>query len=1284
MRIYISLFMLLLWSAAFSQNNNTISLQWSDANYQISSSTAFLLPQFQIDNFSYNSADKTILYRNTYKDNALSNEKSLQVSNIQYQTIDINKYRNLDKNNIPSTLNATVISNKSRGQIYTTLSFNPIIREGSTYKKVISLTYSYTYNNIQSRAVANIARTNSVLSSGDWYKFKIGETGIYKIDKNFLVRLGIPANVDPRTIKIYGQGGKMLPLKNSDNTVFDLPEIAIQISGESDGQFNDSDYILFYGIGTKGWDPVHASHNNLYDDNSYYYITYGNGNGKRVTTMNQPNAGATVNYSSFDERVFHEQDLVNIAQLSRKWFGETFAATNQRTINLSLDQIDTAVPVRVEINAAASSVEVSSLAVNLNNQNIGTIELAKKDAFSVAAERFFRYETTLSSATANISLAFNNNGIPSAVGYLDFVAIEYTKQLRGYGKQFGFRVKDAATQVGVANYTISNASSIAQVWDVTDPYNAQNIANTSANLTFKAQLGEVKEYRAIDMSNLFTPEVITNSRVTNQNLKGNIFNDGDVDYLIICPDFLVTSANKLANFHRTSSNLNTKVVPLSLIYEEFSSGKQDVAAIRNFIRYVYMNASSENSRVKYVNLFGDGSHDYKNRIQNNTNVVPVFQAMDNNLNHNDTRRFNFNDQICYMTDDFYGLMDDNEGQLTNNQNYTGVDIALGRMLLSTVEQANNAVDKVVQYHQKDNSGRWKNVYLALADDVDALSDVNLQVTLEEMVTKLVEAKGAFNVRKVYTDSYVQEVVSGGPRYPKAKEDFLNAFNSGALMINYLGHGGINGLAAERLLEMYDIDNLANTGKYPLFAIVTCEYTQFDKVTEISGGQRLFLKKDAGVISLLATTRKIGIGNAENFTKRVSEYLFNIDGISSDNLTISEALRLTKNSYASNEKAVVFYIGDPALKLGIPKPKVELTHVNGSLVQDFTGSLRALDLVKIGGSVTDASGSLMSGFNGELAIQIFDKEIERTTLGNDGVTNGQGLITMDFKTLGETIFRGNATVTNGKFEIEFVVPKDIKIAIGEGKASFYAVKEGQILDDYTGYNNVLKIGGVNENAAEDNKAPQMKLYMNDESFISGNVTNESPLFLAYLEDENGINTASGIGHDMVAILDGDDNNPYVMNDYYETEPNNFRKGIVKFPFKDLEDGLHTLTFKAWDVYNNLATSEIQFIVAKNENITLEKVLNYPNPFVDYTEFWFQHNRPSETLQVQVQILTITGKIVKTINQTIVTEGNLSREIIWNGRDDFGDKIGKGVYIYKLKVKSLATGHQAEKIEKLVIL
>jgi hypothetical protein len=395
---------------------------------------------------------------------------------------------------------------------------------------------------------------------------------------------------------------------------------------------------------------------------------------------------------------------------------------------------------------------------------------------------------------------------------------------------------------------------------------------------------------------------------------------------------------------------------------------------------------------------------------------------------------------------------------------------------------------------------------------------------------------------------------------------------------------------------------------------------------------------------------------------------------------AEGLRRSKNNIVTDERRVVFYIGDPAMRLAFPKRDIRLTTLNGIPVAQATDTLKALSKVRIGGEVVDGSGNLMTNYNGVLEAKVFDKNVQRQTLANDGASNG---FVMSFLTLGESLFNGKSRISNGTFEFEFVMPKDTQIPVDNGRISFYA-RKNNAAEDQTGANLNLKIGGLNENAPVDDQGPLIKLFMNDESFISGGITNDSPILVAKLEDANGMNTASGIGHDMIAILDGDESNPFVVNEYYQADVDDFTQGSLEYKLRDLEDGMHTLTFKAWDVYNNSSTEEIQFIVAGNDALEITRVLNYPNPFVNYTEFWFNHNRPLEPLEVQVQVFTITGKVVWTKNQIITTEGFLARNISWDGKDDFGDTIGKGVYVYKITVKSTLTNKRVEKFEKLVIL
>ena len=1263
----------LLGSIAVNAQTKDVQLQWGEQNLTMSNAANFFLPSFQTEYFGYNSGEKTIGAK-VLINNVQGNQVRIVSQNLQ--AIDLSKYKDINVKNIPLAINPKISIYTTKGVKSAIVTFNPIIKTASGYSKVTNIVFEVfgTANSNAGKRERTFTVENSVLAQGNWFRFKVGETGVYRLDKNFLTKLGVPADVDPRTIKVYGYGGDMLPLANDKNEYFDLPEVAIQFQGEQDGVLNDSDTALFYAVGTKGWSNENATHLNLYSNDAYYYVTYGGSSGKRMQVFTEPSGAATVTYTDYVARVFDEKNIENIVQLSRKTFGENYGQSFDKQVVLQTPMLNSSKQATIGINVAAISQNPTSFNITLNNQQIGTQTVQGRSDNVLAAEAYFSNQRNLNGETNSFNITFNNNGIPSARAFLDFVAIDYYKHLAGYNKQFKFNFADAVAEVGVGAFQINNAQSISQVWDVTDRYNAAYKSNTAATINLKMPLGELREYVAVDKNDIYTPIEVSNAKVANQNLKGTILANGNVDYLIITNNELISAANRLANLHKTKSNLNVKVVPLDAIYNEFSSGQQDIVAIRNFIRYVYF---AGNQTLKYVNLFGDASTDY---FDSASNIVPIYHYLYSALASSSN---NFNDWRTFATDDFYALLNEGEGGFEDEispYTYTGIDLAIGRMPVTSVQEANAMVSKVEQYLSNENAGRWKNVYTALADDVDAGSDVSLQLALNEMVDELVENKPYFNVKKIIADSYQQQVVAGGPRYPQAKEDFLNGINSGSLVVNYLGHGAETGLGGERYFEIPDIENLNNLNKYSLFAIMTCDFTRFDNPKLKSGGEYLFLREKSGAIGILATTRKIGISSANQFTKNVSRWLFDYNNTLPD-VSMAEALMYTKNDtqYLVSEQGMIAFVGDPALKLAMPKPNIIITHVNEEAIENFTGSLRALDRVKLKGQVTTESGQLISNFNGDLAVQMFDKNQERTTLVNDGIGSP-----MDFTTLGETVFRGNATVTNGIFEIEFVVPKDIKIAVGEGKASFYAVKEATVLDEYTGANTTIKIGGVNENAAEDNKAPEIKLFMNDESFISGGITNNSPLFLVHLEDENGMNTASGIGHDMVAVLDGDENNPIVMNEFYETEPNNFTKGFVNYPFSNLKEGLHTITFKGWDVYNNLATATLDFVVAAETGLQLDKVLNYPNPFVDYTEFWFQHNRPNETLQVQVQILTVTGKIVKTINQTVVSDGVLSKEIKWDGRDDFGDRIGKGVYIYRLKVKSTVSGEQAEKIEKLVIL
>tara|TARA_R110001599_G_scaffold276835_1_gene478133 strand:+ start:7010 stop:10402 length:3393 start_codon:yes stop_codon:yes gene_type:complete len=1108
--------------------------------------------------------------------------------------------------------------------------------------------------------------TNSVLSNGNWYKFSVDTTGVFKIDISLLQKMGInTANLNPRNIKIYGNGGAMLPQRNSDFRFDDLQENAIYVEGESDGVFNPQDFILFYAKGPHDWvlNPSLETANhrqNIFSDKAYYFLTIAQSSGKRILVAPNNTGSVSKTVNNFDDFVFYEKETRNLFAAGTQWFGEDFSVENIQNFKLDFKSIDTNYPIKIKVGGAAISALSSTMDVKVNTQNAFSISYPSvtSGSLTLGYPNFNSSSVRLNSSNIDVSITYNNNGNPGAKAYLDYIEITGKKQLIADGKQFSFRSFEAFKTNGTIEYQIQNATNISQLWDVTDFINPKRISNLSngSNFTFKANGGILNEYIALNQSDYFTPEVEGSSLVKNQNLHGL----KDINYIVITNDELSGQAQRLADYHQTNSGLTTRVIQLSEIYNEFGSGSPDITAIRDFIKRVYTTNTNATNKLKYVCFFGDSSYDYKDRITDNNNIVPVFQSSQS-----------FNLATSYVTDDYFVMLDPNEGLMFTSDT---VDVASGRIPVSTVQQATEVVDKILSYYNAASFGDWRNTITLIADDIDETSDITLQSGVEKIADSIKKNNPIFNVNKIYADAYKQETSSGGERYPQVKLAFTNAIEKGSLIVDYFGHGGEDGLASERILEVPQIQSFNNPKTLPLFITVTCEFSRFDNPLRVTAGELTFWNKNGGAASLITTTRQIFISVGQNFNERLLKILLQFNN---ENVSISESLMETKNGFFSFQKFFVYYLGDPAMKLAVPKPKVQITKMNGINIAQSLDTLKALSKVSFEGVVTDNSNQILTDFNGTLSTTIFDKPIQKTTLDNDNFG-----VKMNFDSRESKLFRGKSSVTNGAFKFDFIVPKDIKVAFGNGKLSFYA---SNAKEDKSGANFDIVVGGINPNATNDTVGPELSIYMNDESFIDGGNTNTSPNLIVSLSDVSGINTSiTSIDHDIVAILDDDQANPIILNDFYETELNDFTKGKAMYQLRDLSVGNHTLKIKAWDTYNNSSETTLNFMVVSDSGLVLDNVLNYPNPFVNYTEFWFNHNKPNEPLEVQVQIFTISGKIIKTINRTIQTTGNLSRSINWNGLDDFGNRLGKGVYVYKLKVKSTISNQYSEKYEKLVIL
>lgn len=1266
----------IFFSSLIAQNKQ-INIQWEDRiNVSTDEMQQVIVPGFERNLLEYNLESKKITYQRVFE---LSG--SYSIVNVQTASVDKGLLKEIEA--FDEDFTPEVNYSKARGIDKVIVRFNPFLKKGTAFHKVTSFTLVqsskevYPPKTLSKNSVQGIK--NSVLAFGKFYQFIVEKTGIQKIDAAFLVNLGINlSTVDPSRIKIYSHGGRMLPLRNSENLphMFDPPQIPLKVVTQNPNSFQQGDEIYFYGEATEGYYSSENETNlNVYANDSYYFITVDGELGERVKNYQEPIEVEDELITTFDDYAYYEIDETSTSLVGRRWFGDRFDITTQRNYSFSFQNLIKTEPITIKVLLAGVSSSNSSMRVSANGNSLTTINILPTGNTLPSRGASFNGQFFSNEDNININLSYNKQGNPAARSFLDYISLQAKRELTASNQQFKFQNKQASQSSGIGRYVIENASLVQEVWEITNTQEIFVISNqqSSNQFSFKSSLGLERTFIANVQEDAYVPLINQINRdLPNSNLKGTIFNNSqnqfeDIDYLVITNNQLLVQAQQLANY-RKESGLTTRAVSVEQIYREFNSNKQDIGAIRNFIRYVYENASTPENKLKYVVFLGDASVDYKERLPGNNNIVPTFQNVPSFATT----------ESSFMSDDFFAMMDPNEGAMSSSDM---LDLAIGRILADTPQLAQQMISKIIDYDSRPSYASWRNNLLLISDDVDKVWEFDrIQKQLDELGDEIAHNKPFINVRKIHMDAFEQISSAGGDRYPTVNKAITEQIELGVSVVNYFGHGGEDGLAQERVVTQTDVQSWRNPFRYNLFVTITCEFTKFDNPLRITAGELAFWNPQGGPVSMITTTRAITVEAGVSFNNELAPFLFDYEN---KNETIAESVMRTKNALGGNGKRIIFYLGDPALRLPYGDQKIRLRTLNGVPFDQSTDTLKALSRNIITGEIVNQNEQRITNYNGNLTATIFDKPIQRQTLGNDGTEIGGQLAIMDFNTLGETLFRGQSSVTNGEFSVEFILPLDTRIPVDKGRISMYAIRN-DILGDQVGSDETMLVGAINQNAPTDNEGPLIQLFMNDETFIDGGITDSSPFLFAKLEDESGINTAGGIGHDILAILDEDDANPFILNDYYKAVQDDFTRGEVYFPLRDIEPGLHTLRLRAWDTHNNSSEIEIQFVVSEDNELLITRVLNYPNPFVNYTEFWFNHNRPFEPLEVQVQVFTVSGKLVWTQNQLVNTDGFLSRDITWDGRDDFGDRIGKGIYVYKLTVRSTLTNQRTEKYEKLVIL
>ncbi len=1105
-------------------------------------------------------------------------------------------------------------------------------------------------------------KTNSSydLSSGTWYKFTVGTEGIYKITKTMLQSYGIPADVDPRTIKIFNNGGYQLSEDvnvNSDN----FKEIALKVVGEEDGVFNDNDYILFYARTTNFVDPL--SNGNLkrvfnhFSKSNYYFITSGGNQGKRMQMKSSVQTDDYYEQTTTNNLVYHEIDIRNIGKSGRMYLGEDFTSANsQRTFINTLSGRIPGTPINYSVQMVNASQKGTLNLKFYENESLvksGTIistsaSVNGKYKIGIAGTFNFTSSMSLPSNRSMLRIACESNS--ELNGYLDYFEIQYKRDLSSSGDSVFVFGKDttAAVKYKLTNFT--NTTEI-RVYDITDYDNVMEISSadiSGGDFSFIANetKGEISKYFGISTAKFRTSGAA--EKVKNSYLKSEI---SGAEYIIITPAEFEAQAQRLKTYRESNSKypVTSKVVQAEEIFIEFGCGQRDPSSIRNFIKYAFENWSV---KPKHILLMGDGTYDYFNLENKNNNFIPTYQTIET-----------LYEISSYGTDDYYVKVAGNDKLL---------DLTIGRLPVNTVEEADNLVSKIISYEKDIASGIWRNKISLVADDkytFESSSEVEHTNQCEDLARIIPEF---MDVNKIYLATYPLVETGAGKRRPEVTKAIINTVNDGTLVLCFVGHGSPEVWTHEQVLSRSTTIPEFKNEKLFFLVAATCDFAKFDFTDETSGAEMMLLKENTGAVGVFAATRK-AYGNLNAaLNKSFFTTLLNQRDMDYNRITLGQASVLAKNANMGNlvNTSIFHLLCDPYLRLNIPVMPVDIDSLNGNSLTDNV-QLKALSNSKIKGKVMDKSGNIDQNFNGEAYISVYDA---RTTIT---IPDFMGVKMVKE---GGAIFKGRVNVSDGYYEADFIVPKDISYTNNNGKMVVYVYNDSK---DGIGFTKNVIIGGADSTTADDKKGPDVNIYLDDTKFENAYLVNQNFKLIVDLSDETGLNTTGlGIGHKIEATLNNDIKNSIDLSNYFTGDLNSGGKsGKIEYNFIDMPVGNHTLSVKAWDVFNNLTIENVNFTVVSNQSLAIKDVYNYPNPFSDKTLFTFQHNI-NDYIDVKIKIYTVAGRLIKEIEQNQVLDKFV--KIDWDGRDEDGDLLANGTYLYKLIVKTGSQNETKSVLGKLAVI
>lgn len=1133
---------------------------------------------------------------------------------------------------------------------------------------------------ISAFAIEHTYTKESVLNTGHWVKIRVSESGVYQLTYDELKDMGL----NPADVRIYGYGGAIISQDFELEKIDDLPAVRFYMDKGDDGVFGKGDYILFYGQGSISWSwDTNAARflrtRNPYSDYGYYFLSDDAGEQLLMnpSTAEAPSTSLTV--TTYQARLLHESELVNLLDPingedggGRNFYGEHLSSQNNSlSFNFDFQNIVSGSKVKYGAYLAAKGNTQSTMTVTASGKKSNaTIDMIKpEDHYTKAKLKNIQTDFTADgTGTQSVTVQFSNSG-GNADGYIDYIEMMAECQLTMVNDAMPLRTNKGYKNNSVLAYRLDNANAGTQIWNITnlEAIECEPTRWEGNQLVFYGNNQTViQEYIAVNTrgANWLKPMVM--GQIGNQNLHAQ----HNIDMVIITPAAFVGPAQDLAAAHEAHDGITTLIVTDEQVYNEFSSGTPDASAYRWLMKMLYDrgNATDNELAPRWLLLLGDGTFDNRKLLPTSHNpsadchYLLTYQAENSTV-----------ETQAYVTDDYFTFMRNQDG-LIDAKSVMGVSV--GRLPARTVDEAANMVNKTIEYMNNKYFGRWKQQLVFLADD----GDNGLHILTAEKGAEIVRTNNPdFIVNKIYLDAYPQEIDASGESYPLAKNRLDNLLREGVLYMNYSGHGGYNNISSEGMLGLNEIKKMTNKN-LGFWMLATCNFSHFDSKLRCAAEEAV-LNVAGGAIGVLSATRTVYANQNETINRHFCDLLFGHTDVYSYNTTVGEATQQAKNRITTNDINKLSYVllGDPAVRLNYPtdvqvKTSSQMDTVNALTVHNVQGYIEEKNLIK----QTDEEGNerqvevmdTATWFNGKLAITIYDKMQRLSTRDNDEKDPASQKLYY-YNDYPSMIFRGETDVINGRFQYSFMTPKDIRYNYGNGRIVYYAYDDLAHVEGVGHYEDFI-IGGSSNSIILDDKGPDIKLYMNNPAFQSGDKTYETPRFFAEIFDENGINTAgSGIGHDLILTIDEDPKQSYVVNDYYTNNYNSYTGGIVSYLLPAQTEGMHKLSFRAWDLLNNSSTAELSYNVVKGMDPNIFSVTSYVLDNIMYITVQF--DQPDQVLETEVYLYNAQGQLVMSHQQHGVD--NIQLPLSRAG-------IQPGVYIYNVKIKSESSNY-ASRAGKIIM-